>query len=91
MDLIWRSAQVSVVGGPEGNIFVPVLYAGSSEGTDHQLRLGRGTDWRGGEDGPVRGVGQRMWLMGDDAKPILQVHEIVFDAPSESDSSGDPS
>jgi type VI secretion system protein ImpE len=78
MDLIWRTASISVAGGPEGNVYVPALYAGTAEHGDNQLRLGRGTDWRGGDESPVRGLGQKMLLLGDDALPIMQLHNLEW-------------
>ena len=36
------------------------------------------TDWRGGEGEPVRGFGQRLLLLGDEARPILEIAEITF-------------
>jgi type VI secretion system protein ImpE len=88
MDLIWRTATVSVAGGPDGNIYVPALYAGTSAQHDNQLRLGRGTDWLGGDGIPVRGIGQKMWLLGNDAKSIMQLHELEF-ASAAADAPGD--
>ena len=37
------------------------------------LRLGRETDWREAGGGPVRGVGQRMFIVGDDAVPMMDL------------------
>ena len=45
------------------------------------LRLGRATDWIEGPDGPVRGVGQRMFLAGQDLISMMDVTEIAFDPP----------
>jgi type VI secretion system protein ImpE len=78
MDLIWRTAQVSVTGGPDGAVYVPVFYPGTGAAGDSQLKLGRGTDWQGGDGSPVRGIGQRMLLLGDDAKPIMQLKRLEF-------------
>jgi type VI secretion system protein ImpE len=44
------------------------------------LRLGRETDWRQVEPGPVRGVGQRLFMMGDDAVAMLDLGNIRFGA-----------
>lgn len=73
MDLIWRNALISVEGGPDGSVYIPVIYPGTTAGDDAQLKLGRGTDWIGGDSGPIRGVGQRMFLVGDEARPIMQM------------------
>ena len=56
-DLLWRARQMVVRGGPDGEVFLPVLYAGSHANPDDRIRLGRMTDWRGGEGrtGPRHG------------------------------------
>lgn len=80
-DLIWRRAAMTVADGPDGEVFLPALYpAAPGEDLDTPLRLGRATDWRGGEDSPVRGVGQRMLLVGDEAVPIMSVTSLSFGA-----------
>jgi type VI secretion system protein ImpE len=82
MDLVWRTAQVNVAGGPEGGVYVPVLYPGTGEAGDSQLQLGRGTDWRGGDGSPVRGIGQKMFLFGEEAKPLMQLRHLQFELAS---------
>ncbi len=82
-DLIWRRASIEVRGGPEGEVFIPALYV-SAPGTTPQTahRLGRVTDWvepDGG--GPVLGLGQRVWLLGEQDTPIMEVGTLTFDAP----------
>ena len=42
------------------------------------LRLGRETDWREADGGPVRGVGQRLFIMGDDAVAMMDLDNIRF-------------
>lgn len=75
-DLVWRQAEMSVNGGPTGEVYIPCLYAGTAAHADDQLRLGRATDWVG--DGPVRGVGQRMLLVGEADKSILEITKLEF-------------
>lgn len=77
-DLLWRRVHMEVVHGPDGEVFLPVLYPGAAAETDDRVRLGRATDWRGGEGSPVRGVGQRMFLVGNDGQSILEFKEIAF-------------
>lgn len=81
-DLLWRRALMTVRDGPDGEVFLPTLYAGSHAESDDRLRLGRATDWRGGRDGPTRGVGQRMFLVGEEARGILELQEITVTAPA---------
>lgn len=85
-DLLWRPAHMIVRGGPDGEVFLPVLYAGSRAEPDDRLRLGRMTDWRGGDGSPVRGIGQRMYLVGEEAQGILELGDITF-TPVESGAS----
>jgi type VI secretion system protein ImpE len=76
-DLLWRRAHLIVRDGPDGEVFVPAVYAGSQAEADDRLRLGRATDWRGSEGAPIQGVGQRTLLVGDEARPILEIKEII--------------
>lgn len=78
-DLIWRTAQITVTDGPEGTVFIPTIYAGTLSQEDTQLKLGRRTDFVGGDASPVRGLGQRSFLVGDEAIGILQIEQIEFD------------
>ena len=78
-DLIWRQAHMSVADGPEGEVYLPVLYAGSGKAESDALRLGRETAWEGADDEPVRGVGQRCFLVGDDIVPIMELTHLIFD------------
>src|SRR5205814_5139249 len=48
-DLLWRRVHMVVHGGPDGEVFLPVLYAGSAADPNDQIRLGRTTEWRGGD------------------------------------------
>ena len=81
-DLVWRSVHMVVLGGPDGQVFLPALYAGTHNESDDRLRLGRMTDWRGGDGSPVRGVGQRTFLVGEESPSILELKEITITAPA---------
>jgi type VI secretion system protein ImpE len=80
-DLLWRRVQMVVCGGPDGEVFLPTLYAGSFADPDDRVRLGRYTDWRGEEGGPVHGIGQRMFLFGQQDRSILELAEITVNNP----------
>src|SRR3954447_12100982 len=54
-DLLWRRASMSVADGPDGEVYLPALYVADDPVSD-ALRLGRETDWRQTDSGPVRGV-----------------------------------
>jgi type VI secretion system protein ImpE len=78
-DLIWRRASMSVADGPDGDVYVPAVYAGSDPTTE-SLRLGRETDWTDPDAGPVRGIGQRVLLCGDDDIAIMDLGVLRFGA-----------
>jgi type VI secretion system protein ImpE len=75
-DLLWRSVKMSVRGGPDGEVYLPVLYHGSHAAPTDALRLGRATDWQGGDGSPVRGLGQRTFLAGDQDLGILELKSL---------------
>jgi type VI secretion system protein ImpE len=79
-DLLWRSARLEMEGSA-GNVFLPVLYPMSHESADDQVKLGRMTDWKAPEGGPVQGVGLHMYLAGDDDVSILDIKELALEAP----------
>jgi type VI secretion system protein ImpE len=82
-DLLWREVHMIVRNGPDGVVYLPVLYAGAAQESDDQIRLGRMTDWRGSDEEPVRGVGQRVYLVGEDDKSILELEQLTFEEPGE--------
>lgn len=77
-DLLWRPAEVSVRGGPDGKVYVPTTYAPVRGEVDDAARLGRRTDWIGGENEPVTGVGLRTFVFDETPRTVLEVREIVF-------------
>ena len=64
-DILLRPAQLAVVEGPNADVLLPGLYAGSHTHPDESIRLGRVTDWSTGDDRPTRGVGGKLFLAGD--------------------------
>jgi type VI secretion system protein ImpE len=82
-DLLWRRAHMVVRGGPDGEVFIPALYPGAAAEADDRLRLGRITEWRGGEGAPLRGAGQRVFAVGGEDRPILEIQSLAFNAPKE--------
>ncbi len=81
-DLLWRPARMVVRNGPDGEVYLPVLYPNLNTEIDESLRLGRTTEWLGGEGGtPVRGAGQRTFLVGENAIPLMEMNTVTFDSP----------
>jgi type VI secretion system protein ImpE len=77
-DLLWRRALVQVTDGPEGEVFLPAIYAGAYGPDDVPARLARRTDWSERDAGPVRGKGLRTLLVGDEAKSLLEIGKLEF-------------
>ena len=75
-DLVWRAAELEVAGGPSGIVYLPAIYhASAGEGTNDR-RLGRTTDWVE-EEGGVRGLGLRGWLIGDESAVSIDVQARI--------------
>jgi len=78
-DMLWRSASIETVGEVNGRIHVPAIYEGSEKSSDERIRIGRATEWNNdGADGPMRGAGQREFLVNDDVMPIMQIQKLSF-------------
>jgi type VI secretion system protein ImpE len=75
-DLLWRCVHMFVRGGPDGEVFLPVLYDGSHASADPRVQLGRMTDWLNSDSGPTRGMGQRTFLVDEECVPVLEVSAI---------------
>lgn len=82
-DLFWRRATMQVASGPDGDVYVPVIYPpGGREATamTDALRLGRATDWQpAGGGGPTVGLGAVTMMVGDDALTWLEIDRIAFE------------
>lgn len=78
-DLVWRRCAIDLKDGTEGVVYLPALYLGQTAETDNTLLLGRTTEWTDDADGPIRGRGQRMWLVGEEAVPFMSLETVVFD------------
>ncbi len=75
-DLIWMPAHLEMREGPAGDVFLPALYPGSHAHEDDQVKLGRMTDWKGAEGGPVLGIGLRTFLVGEDGATLLEWRQL---------------
>lgn len=81
-DLLWLRAHLTVADGPDGEVYLPTLYPGSHADDDPRVRMGRVTDWSGGAGQAVTGIGLRTFLVGEEARTILEMRELVFDEPA---------
>jgi type VI secretion system protein ImpE len=75
-DLFWHRATISVADGPDGEVYIPVLYDNPNEVTA-EYRLGRATNWSETTAGLVRGIGQRVLVVGEEGVPLLQLGTLA--------------
>jgi type VI secretion system protein ImpE len=82
LDLLWREAQLAVKDAFDATVHIPMVY-GSLTGTSDALRLGRHTEWVGGEGEAVVGVGRRCYaLNGEEQLDAMAIEAIEFSAVS---------
>ncbi|MDO9712944.1 type VI secretion system accessory protein TagJ [Paracraurococcus lichenis] len=78
-DLLWRQAELTLRDGPSADVFLPVLYPMPGDAAE-PLRLGRATEWQGPPGGPMRGLGQRVLLVGEEAVTAMELGTLEFEA-----------
>lgn len=81
-DLLWRRASMIVRDGPEGDVFLPTVYPGAPADAADGEKLGRVTEWIEEPGAPVRGRGQRCFLIGEACVPIMQMGSFEFSGAS---------
>lgn len=81
-DLIWAPVRLALSDGSQRRGYTPVLYPLTYQHDDDSLKLGRQTDWHEVEDGPVLGIGQRDFLVGDDVRSVLELNFVRFNHSS---------
>ena len=80
-DVLLIPANITLRDGPSGDVVLPALYAGSYASRDDALRLGRATDWAGDESRPIRGIGGKLFLLGEaGTSPLLHWREVTIHA-----------
>jgi len=77
-DLIWRRAKLELKDGTAGEVYLPAIYVSEGRDKDDDLRLCRRTEWFEEAGAPVRGIGLRMFLVGDDDVPIHELGRVEF-------------
>lgn len=88
-ELLWLPAQLQMVDGQEGGVFLPTLYCGSHEYSDDKIRLGRQTDWKATDGGPTRGAGLKTFIAGEEGVPVLEWRHLAI-APPGGDAAAPP-
>jgi len=87
-DLLWRPVRLTMLNQPPGAVYMPTLYVGSDQDEQENIRLGRATQWLGGEGAPVRGRGLRMLMVGEQARPILDIGHLEIKPEAGQESPG---
>jgi len=82
-DLLWCSAVITTWEGLTLNCFLPVIYAGSFAHEDDRIRLGRMTAWIPLGGTYAKGSGQHVFQIGEEELGLLEIHEIIFNTPTE--------
>lgn len=75
-DSIWVSAQVEMIDGTYGQMFLPALYAGSSSYSSEDIQLGRKTDWIEVASQVFEAVGLRMFFTDEFEQPLLGIRSM---------------
>ncbi len=82
-DLVWTQARVEAKDGTVGEVYIPALYAGTTQSENDQARLGRATDWNELPEEIFTGIGLRLFFINGEDKPMLQVRNIEFTVEQE--------
>jgi type VI secretion system protein ImpE len=78
LDLVWRRVRMVVREAFDAEVHMPAIY-GTLTGADDASRLGRRTDWVGESPAPVRGVGQKVFLVdGDREVGVMELETVSF-------------
>ena len=61
-----------------GEVLLPALTWDASSSDDELAKLGRVTNWVEDENGDVKPVGQKMFLVDGEDMPILELRKLEF-------------
>ena len=82
-DVIMRPAHLVLRDGPSGDVLLPALYPESRSHPDEAVRVGRVTDWIGGETEPIRGVGGKLFTAGENWVRFADWQALQVTAPAD--------
>lgn len=82
-DAVWMPAQLQFVNGGEAVALLPTRYAGTDLAAGDLLAQARRTEWSEPQPGFYVGRGQRMLATDQGERALMDVREVVFDAPGE--------
>ncbi len=70
-DRFFVPASLQARSGEEWQVHLPALYPGTHLNEDDEVRAGQATDWYAEDDGPIRGVGLRVFNFGEEELTLL--------------------
>jgi type VI secretion system protein ImpE len=70
-DRLYVPASIEANSGAEWQVHLPALYPGTHNHEDEEVRTGQAVDWFAEGDGPIRGVGLRVFTFGDEELTLL--------------------
>lgn len=73
--------SVQATDGTVGQVFLLVLYAGSSQHQNDQVKLGRMTDWREMGEDVYLAAGAHPLLVDGEEKALLELRSVDFGPP----------
>jgi len=80
-DLLWVAANMTLVDGATGPVYLPGLYLGSPSHGLETVRLGRERDWMPIDPempNLMRGYGPRVFLVGDEEINLAEIRELII-------------
>jgi type VI secretion system protein ImpE len=80
-DKVWMPANFIWSNGGEGFGLIPTRYVGSEQSEQANIRSAGATDWQEIDEGMYTGLGQRVLATDANDYPIMDVRDIVIDAP----------
>jgi type VI secretion system protein ImpE len=83
-DMIWASARVEATDGTIGEVYMPSLYAGTTNSDNDQLRLGRMTDSKQLGEDLYRTLGLRLFLVDGEDKTLFEATPVEFSQTQQS-------
>ncbi len=78
IDRVWRTAQLSVRGGPEGQVMIPSTYLPPHTELTEAQRMGMETDWAEIQPDCMMGRGLRSFLVGEESRTIMELRHLTF-------------
>lgn len=82
-DLLWANARIEATDGTVGDVYIPSLYAGSSDSENDQVKLGRMTDWKQIDENLYRSTGLRVFAADGEEKSLFEASIVEFEPVGE--------